>query len=106
MSLDDRTVAVYSALDSVTLLALLPALQYEAERAKDEADMFERARLVIPEQTVGAFRAQGETVITREPRRDEPGAPEGQLEIGPARERPASGSELGRVLESLDHYRA
>jgi hypothetical protein len=106
MSLDDRTVAVYSALDSVTLLALLPALQYEAERAKDEADMFERARLVVPEQTVGAFRAQGETVITREPRPDELGASEQQLQIRLARERPASGSELGRVLESLDHYRA
>ena len=64
MPLDDRAVAIYSALDSVTLLALLPALQYEAERAKNEADMFERARLVVPPQTAGATRVQGETAVT------------------------------------------
>jgi hypothetical protein len=98
MYLDERTVAVYSALDSVTLLALLPALRYEADRTKDEADTFERVRLVIPEQVARVPHGMGETVITKDRRTEETAAPE--------RERPTSDTELGRVLERLDSYRA
>ncbi len=104
MPLDDRAVAIYSALDSVTLLALLPALQYEAERAKNEADTFERARLVIPPQSAGATRVQGEAMTM--PRRPEELGPEQPVPSRPARERSASDSELSRILERLDDYRA
>jgi hypothetical protein len=105
MSLDERTVAVYSALDSVTLLGLLPALRSEAERAKDEADMFDRARLVIPEQTT-AQRAQGDLVVARDRRPEEAGVPEHHAPTRAPRERATSDSELSRVLERLDSYRA
>jgi hypothetical protein len=104
MSLDDRTVAVYSALDSVTLLALLPALQYEAERAKDEADMFERARLVVPEHAV-ATRAPGEIVIPKDRRPEDIAPVEHSAPIRLARDRPGADSDLGRVLDRLDRYR-
>ena len=68
MTLDDRTVAVYSALDSATLLALLPALRYEAERAKEESDTFERVRQAIPIQTADVAEALSEAVVTKDRR--------------------------------------
>src|SRR5262245_57804069 len=106
MPLDDRTVAIYSALDSVTLLALLPALQYEASRAKNEADLFGRASLVIPQQKDSVTKFQGETVVTVQRRPEDRGVPEQQVPPRPAREWPSSESDLSRVLERVDNYRA
>jgi hypothetical protein len=100
MTLDDRTVAVYSALDSATLLALLPALRYEAEQAKEETDTFERVRNAIPVQTAAVVDALGEAVITKDRRSSESGAAAPQ-QI----RRPSDDGELGKVLERLDRYR-
>jgi hypothetical protein len=96
MTLDDRTVAVYGALDSATLLALLPALRYEAERAKEESDTFERVRQAIPVQTAAVVEALGEAVVTKDRRS---GAPGQQVQRG------GDDGELGKVLERLDRYR-
>jgi hypothetical protein len=102
MSLDDRTVAIYSALDSVTLLALLPTLRYEAERTKAETDTFERVRLGIPEQSWGMA---GEVSITRDRRPDE-SASKHEEQMRWARDRPDSDGDLGQVLERLEQHRA
>jgi hypothetical protein len=98
MTLDDRTVAVYSALDSATLLALLPALRYEAERAKEESDTFERVRQAIPAQTAGVAEALADAVVTKDRRSGDAGA-SGQIR------RAGDDGELGKVLERLDRYR-
>ena len=103
MAIDDRTAAIYSALDPATLLALLPALRYEAERTKDETDTFERVRLVIPEQAAGGT---AESVTTGKGGPDEPGAREQTDLARTARGRPAPDGELGNVLERLGRYRA
>lgn len=97
MTLDDRTVAVYNALDSATLLALLPALRYEAERAKEESETFERVRQAIPVQSA-MVDVLGEAVVTRDRRFGEPGAPGQQSRRG-------DDGELSKVLERLDRYR-
>jgi hypothetical protein len=97
MSLDDRTVAVYGALDSVTLLALLPALRSEAERTREEAETFERVRQAIPVQTA-AVDLLAETTATKGRRATEPSGSE-------APKRGGDDGELARVLEQLDRYR-
>ena len=100
MTLDDRTVAVYSALDSATLLALLPALRYEAERAKEETDTFERVRHALPIQTAAVADALGEAILTKDRRSGESHATAHQ-QI----RRAGDDGELGKVLERLDGYR-
>ncbi len=100
MTLDDRTVAVYSALDSATLLALLPALRYEAERAKEEADTFERVRHALPIQTAAVADALGEAILTKDRRSGESNAT-----VHQQTRRAGDDGELGKVLERLDRYR-
>lgn len=100
MTLDDRAVAVYSALDSATLLALLPALRYEAERAKEETDTFERVRHALPVQTAAAADGLGEAILTKDRRSGESNVPAHQ-QI----RRAGDDGELGKVLERLDRYR-
>jgi hypothetical protein len=103
MPLDDRTVAIYSALDSATLLALLPALRCEAERTKEETDTFERVRQALPAQLPVA-EGVGETTGPREWRLGEIREPHELLRR--ARDRTASDGELGKVLDRLDRYRS
>src|SRR5262245_6117234 len=98
MALDDRTVAVYSALDSVTLLALLPALRSEAERTKEEAETFERVRQAVPIQTSSVSDVLAETHAVKSRRSSEPSPPETHKRTG-------DDVELARVLERLDRYR-
>jgi hypothetical protein len=98
MTLDDRTVAVYSAL-SATLLALLPALRYEAERAKEESDTFERVRQAIPVQSAGVADALVEAVVTKDRRSSDARGSGKQTRTA------GDDGELGKVLERLDRYR-
>ncbi len=98
MTLDDRTVAVYSALDSATLLALLPALRYEAELAEEESDTFERVRQAVPVQS-GAPDALGEAIVTKDRRSSDARV------SGKQSRTTGDDGELGKVLERLERYR-
>ncbi len=100
MTLDDRTVAVYSALDSATLLALLPALRNEAERAKEESETFERVRQAIPVQTAVVADVLAEVVVAKDRR-----AVDASASSRPQKRRSGDDDELGKVLEQLDRYR-
>src|SRR5262245_5653697 len=97
MALDERTVAVYSALDSVTLLALLPALRYEAGRTKEEADTFERVRHAVPVQAA-VVDVHGEALVAKGRRSSESSGSDAHTRAG-------DDVELARVLERLERYR-
>jgi hypothetical protein len=103
MALDDRTLAVYRVLDAATLLALLPALRYEAERTKEEAETFERVRQAVPEHRMGDVPADA---AVRERRMSEAGLPQELALARSAHDRSAPEDELAKVLDRLDRYHA
>jgi hypothetical protein len=105
MTLSDKTIGIYRALDSSVLLALLPALRDEADRTKAESEAFERARQAIPEPSTGVVERLGEAAAAR-PRRANDQA--GAADYPPrARDRLAgSDGELAKVLDQLASYRA
>ena len=81
------------------LLPLLPALRYEAERAKEESDTFERVRRAIPVQSAGVADALVDAVVTKDRRSSDATASGKQTRTA------GDDGELGKVLERLDRYR-